>query len=284
MTAYKNIIQSFSTFSKSFIALFLLGLMYSCFDIELVDRAQLTIVTQWEKLDADVTVPSSYTVEIGQEKLKFSGASNPLPDLLPGDYKVVVYNDASHLSVNNNIATVTQSNGLVNSMPGWFFSAVTNVTYNDNVVDTIIVPMKQQIRELRIRLHAEGGSKENIKEIQTKLTGVAGSWDLLTNTATGNAREIALPFVKQADGTWLAVVRLLGIVGNRQTIVGEIIFDNAVPKDLHIDTDISSSLIDFNVNKYLPLAFTGNIETPTQAGFTGSITDWKQISQNGIAW
>lgn len=284
MTVFKKIIKSFNSFSKPVIALCLVGLMYSCFDIELTERAQVTLITEWEELSADVSIPNNYTVIIGDEKLNLSGLSNSLPDLIPGDYTALIYNEASHVFVNNSIASVTQDNGVVASMPGWFFSGYENVSYRDDAVDTVRVKMKQQIGELRIVLLPEGGSKNNIKEIKTTLTGVAGSWDLKNNRAIGSPIEVNLPFTKQVDGTWLAVVRLIGVIGNQQNIKGEIIFDGSAPKNLQVNTDISASLSDFNVKKYHVMSFSGKVETPTEAGFTVGIIDWKQVNETGTAW
>jgi len=257
---------------------------HSCFDLDLVERGEITLTIDWSQKDQTVPVPVSYTVKINNQLLHFNSSSNPLPDLLPDNYPVWIYNTPEHIQINGNLAKVQQENGLVQPTPGWLFTAFGIVPFENNTVKTFTVKMQQQVRQLTIQLKPIGSTASKVKAIQASLSGVAGSWNFEKDLAEGPALKVPLNFQKQVDGTWLANVRLLGIVDSPQHVDGKIIFHDGDPVDLHFTADLSTELADFNNNKQQPKRLGANVDTHTEAGFEIRVNDWKEVQESGIAW
>ncbi|MGC3978602.1 MAG: hypothetical protein QM751_10450 [Paludibacteraceae bacterium] len=96
--------------------------------------------------------------------------------------------------------------------------------------------------------------------------------------------NVPLTFTKQDNGTWQAVVRLLGITGTQQMLTGTIAFDGGSPTDITMDSDLSAIIAKFNTDKITPLWLQGDMkETPTELGFVTSVTDWVSVNESVIA-
>ncbi len=278
--------MSRSTYRIPLISLAFLIVMicHSCFDLDLVERGEVTLTTDWSQKDQTVPLPVSYAVKINNQLLHFSATSNPLPDLLPDNYPVWIYNTPEHIQINGNLAKVDQENGLVHPSPGWLFTAFGIVPFENNTVKTFTVKMQQQVRQLTIQLKPIGSTASKVKAIQAILSGISGTWNFEKDLVEGPALKIPLNFQKQVDGTWLANVRLLGIVDSPQHVDGKIIFHDGDPVDLHFTADLSMELADFNNNKQQPKRLAANVDTHTEAGFEIRVNDWKEVQESGIAW
>ena len=278
--------MSRSTYRIPLISLAFLIVMicHSCFDLDLVEKGEVTLTTDWSQKDQTVPLPVSYAVKINNQLLHFSATSNPLPDLLPDNYPVWIYNTPEHIQINGNLAKVDQENGLVHPSPGWLFTAFGIVPFENNTVKTFTVKMQQQVRQLTIQLKPIGSTASKVKAIQAILSGISGTWNFEKDLVEGPALKIPLNFQKQVDGTWLANVRLLGIVDSPQHVDGKIIFHDGDPVDLHFTADLSMELADFNNNKQQPKRLAANVDTHTEAGFEIRVNDWKEVQESGIAW
>lgn len=264
-------------------------MMASCetiIDLEDPPKGQITLTTDWTERTTDIEIPSDYTVIINNQTLTFSNITNPLPELEAGIYPVHIYNTPDKISINGTTATVSATNGNIDPLPGWLFTAISEVQYADYKVETVTARMQQQVRQLTLTLKPEGGTVDRIESITGNLSGIAGSWDFKENRSTGNAVNIPLVFVKQTDGTWQVTVRLLGITGMQQKLTGKITFTDGSPGDMTLDSDLSSSLTAFNTDKKTPLALKGDMEeTTSEAGFSGTINKWQAAPDSGgIAW
>lgn len=70
-------------------------------------------------------------------------------------------------------------------------------------------------------------------------------------------------------------VRLLGVAGVQQKLDAKLYFAGDSPKPVTLDSDLTTELATFNADKHKPLALGGKIvETPTEADFSATITDW----------
>lgn len=262
----------------------LLLTVISCTRVDLEDplKGKITLVTDWSKRTAGIEIPASYTVKLGDQTLTYSQASNLLPKLEAGTYPIHIYNIPEKITVSGTSASVTTTSYMVDPLPGWLFTAVSEATYTDFKVETITAAMQQQVRQLTITLKPEGGTIDRITSITATLSGVAGTWDFKTNAPTGNALNLPLVFAKQTDGTWQAIVRLLGITGSQQRLTGTVSFEDGSPDAQPLEGDLSASLSHFNSNKKTPLLLQGEMkETPTEFGITSTITSWETGNGNG---
>ena len=251
--------------------------MTSCTIVDLEDplKGKITLATDWSKRTSGIEQPTSYSVIINNQTLNYTQASNLLPELDVGTYPIHIYNTPEKVTVNGTTVAVATTNNQVDPAPGWLFTAVTQAEYADFKVETITAAMQQQVRQLTIILKPEGGTTERITSITASLSGVAGTWDFKANIPTGNAMNAPLIFTKQADGTWQAIVRLLGITGSQQKLLGVVAFENGTPVDIPLDSDLSGSLSNFNTDKKTPLSLLGEMkETPTEFGLTSVISSW----------
>lgn len=258
----------------------------SCTRVDLEDplKGKITLTTDWSKRTPGITQPASYTVTINNQTLTFNTNSNLLPELSAGTYPIHVYNTADKITLSGTTATVASNNNQLDPLPGWLFTATTQAVYTDFKVETITAVMQQQVRQLTLVLTPTGGSKDKITNITAQLSGVAGAWNFATNQPAGSAMNAPLTFAKQADGSWQATVRLLGVAGTQQKLTGTISFAGGSPADMTLDSNLSTSLANFITNKEVPLSLGGTMqETPTEAGFGATINGWTPVTSGGIA-
>lgn len=267
------------------ITLFLLvATMASCTIIDLEDplKGRITLTTDWSNRTDGIEQPASYTLILNNQTLTFSNITNLLPELEAGTYPIHIYNIPEKITVSGTSASVTTTGYTVDPLPGWLFTSITEATYADFKEETITAVMQQQVRQLTITLKPEGGTVDRITSITASLSGVAGAWDFKDNKPAGNAVNVSLSFTKQTDGTWQAIVRLLGIAGTQQRLTGTVTFKDGSPDALPLESDLSASLSHFNSDKKTPLSLRGEMkETSTEIGFTGVITSWETGNGNG---
>ena len=113
----------------------------------------------------------------------------------------------------------------VNNAPGWFFTYTKQVSIEKDKDYPLTAAMKQQVRELTLIIKPTGDAAGRITEIVAHLTGAARTLDFATDTY-GAASNVVLPFTKITEGDdagkWKATVRLLGVTGTEQLLMGEI--------------------------------------------------------------
>lgn len=264
----------------------LLLTVISCTRVDLEEplKGKMTLVTDWSKRTTGIEQPTSYTVIINNQTLNYTQATNLLPELEAGNYPVYIYNSPDKISIAGTTATVAMTGNLVDPLPGWLFTATTEARYADFKEETITVQMRQQVRQLTITLKPTGGTIDKISNITASLSGVAGAWDFKENKSTGNSVSVPLHFTKKEDGTWLIVVRLLGITGSQQRLTGTVSFEGGSPTDITLNSDLSTIIAKFNEDKITPLLLQGEMkETLTEMGFGTSVTDWIRVDESIVA-
>lgn len=262
----------------------LLLTVISCTRVDLEDplKGKMTLVTDWNKRTAAIEQPPSYTVILNNQTLNYTQTSNLLPELDAGTYRIHIYNTPEKITISGTIATVNIIGNNVDPLPGWLFTASTQVVYADFKEEAINVEMQQQVRQLTIILRPEGGTVDRISNITASLSGIAGAWDFKENKPTGNSVSVPLYFTKKEDGTWQITIRLLGITGSQQRLTGTVSFEGDSPADIAIDSDLSAVIALFNTDKITPLLLQGEMkETPTEFGFTSVITSWESGNGSG---
>lgn len=256
----------------------------SCSRLELTEQGHYLLQTDWEERTEGISIPSSYQVILDGKVHSFGQGQADLPELFPGTYPYLAYNLASGFDIESGIAKQHIENGQLVPMPEWLFSATGELQYaNESNLEATAI-MQQQVRQLTIILEPEGGSVASISSIQAQLSGIASAWDLQSNVPSGSSSSVPLEFKKQADGTWKAVIRILGVQGEEQMISGTLGFDQGIPEDVSMESDMTELLADANTDKHIPMELKAKVETQTAAGFKVSIKDWVKQNASGQAW
>lgn len=277
-------------------------LLTSCIEDELFntphpDHGKVAVTVDWSNRGEGVDIPTSLEVNIGDYTWEVnigdytgtetSAIQAPAHLFEPGNYTLVTHNPANGIAVNGTTATVATTDGsFITANPDWLFTAVREVTIEIDTDHEFTVPMGQQVRELTLIIEPRGDAADRIESIEGKLSGAAGSMDFATDTH-GTPSEVELSFTKITDGAdagkWTATVRLLGIAGNAQQLTATLTYTDDNPRSHLLESDLTASLADFNADKTTPLTLGGTIaETPTEAGFSATITDWEKVTEGPI--
>lgn len=277
-------------------------LLTSCIEDELFntphpDHGKVAVTVDWSNRGEGVDIPTSLEVNIGDYTWEVnigdytgtetSAIQAPAHLFEPGNYTLVAHNPANGIAVSGTTATVATTNGsFITANPDWLLTAVQEVTINADTDHEFTATMRQQVRELTLIIEPTGDAADRIESIEGKLSGAAGSMDFATDTH-GTPSEVELSFTKITDGAdagkWTATVWLLGIAGNAQQLTATLTYTDDNPRSHLLESDLTASLADFNADKATPLILGGTIaETPTEAGFSATITDWEKVTEGPI--
>lgn len=267
------------------ITLFLLVvIMTSCTIIDLENplKGKITLTTDWSNRTEGIEIPANYTVIIDNQTLTFNNITNSLPELEAGTYPIRIYNTADKITISGTSVTVATTGNVVDPLPGWLFTALTEAAYTDFKIETIRAVMQQQIRQLTIELTVTEGDPERIASTAATLTGIANSLDFKTNTYSGTSLSVAPVFTRSGNKLTTSV-RLLGTTNEVQKLSLKLKFtDN---REQIIESEVSSQLVYFNLDKHIPLIISGNLNTPIEVGMQGTINGWTNTpNSSGTAW
>ena len=267
-------------------------LLTSCIEDELFntphpDHGKVAVTADWSNRGEGVDIPTSWEVNIGDYTGTETSATHT-PDYLfePGNYTLVAHNLANGIAVSGTTATVAATNGsFITANPDWLFTAVQEVTIDIDTDHKFTATMRQQVRELTLIIEPTGDAAERVESIEGHLSGAAGSMDFSTDTyGMPSEVESFTKITSGADaGKWTATVRLLGIAGNAQQLTATLTYTDDNPQSHLLESDLTASLADFNADKATPLTLGGTTaETPTEAGFSATITDWEKVTEGPI--
>ena len=224
---------------------------------------------------------TGYTVEIdGTTADGHEGrytVSDPLP---PGEYTVLAYNEPEGITMTDGIARVERTDGTVraltdfiNPQPDTLYSATERITVVADDTLRMNLDVVQRVRDLHLELTVTEGDPERITGITGTLSGVAEAYDLWNGTLHGEAVSTRPTFTRSGDKV-SADLRLLGIMGDAQTLSILLTFSNGDKQS--IESDLTEVLAGFNGSTE-PFTLTGNLRTPVEGGFAGSIDGWQQV-------
>ena len=222
----------------------------------------------------------AYTVEIdgttADGKEGRYTVSDPLP---PGEYTVLAHNTPQGFTVTDGIARVERTDGTVraltdfiNPLPDYLYSGTERITVVADDTLRMNLDVVQRVRDLHIELTVTEGDPERIAAITGTLSGVAEAYDLRNETLYGEAVITRPTFTRDGDKV-SADLRLLGIMGDAQTLSILLTFSNGDTQ--FIESDLTEVLAGFNGSTE-PFTLTGNLRTPVEGGFAGSIDGWQQ--------
>jgi hypothetical protein len=254
------------------------------------DHGKVTVTADWSARGEGIAVPDKWTVNIGD----YAGeetAETHAPDYLftPGEYNIIAYNPAEKITVSGTTASVTSCNGrsgFISGTPGILFTHVQNITIKKDKEHVFTAAMRQQTGSFTLMIEPAGDAADRIESIEGILSGVAGTMDFANGTY-GAPSDVALHFTKIAEGEhagkWTATVWLLGIASDVQKLTGTITFKDGNPQSMSLESDLTASLKDFNTDKTEPLTLGSTlVETPAEAGFKATITDWNTVTGNPV--
>ncbi|MBC5614549.1 FimB/Mfa2 family fimbrial subunit [Bacteroides hominis] len=257
------------------------------------EHGKITLTADWSARGAGIDIPATYTVQAGDYSATLSDATATLDHLFaPGTYHTYIYSTPEHITVSGTTATVGTASGtwdgvgaFVHAAPGWLFTCATDAVIEKDTEHALTAAMQQQVRQLTLIVEPTGGTTGRIEAIEGYLSGVASTFDMNGGTH-GTPANVALTFTKLTDGAdagkWSATVRLLGTAGSAQQLTAEIRFSGNNPRPVTLTSDLTTELAAFNTDKTKPLTLGGKVvETPTEAGFTATITDWEQVTGDG---
>lgn len=289
---------------RTFSLVVILLSIISCSKIALEELPGITLVMNWDDSNPDIDIPNSFTFQIGDHKFLLDSNNNILNNLSflgVGVHTAYVYTNTSNVIVEGHIARVSPLNtsqvnlkanttwsnqqvDLLNPMPDIFFASKLIFENKNNTIPTINLKMKQEIQELHIILKPIGSKVDQIIQIDARLSGIAGSWDLESNLPLGPGMVVPLAFSKQDDGTWIAKVRLIGVVGDKQELQGALHFKDNSYGLLNFESDMTSDFVLFNKDKHIVLKLQAALKTPHEAKFTAELKDWIKVHDTSTAW
>ena len=217
-----------------------------------------------------------YTVEVDGKPLdEGDNASNPLT---PGEHTVLVYNTPEGFTVTDGIAYVERVDGtraltdLIDPLPETLYLGTKTVTVVADDTLHVDLDILQRTRDLRLELTVTEGDPERIASITGILSGVAGAYDLRSETLYGEAVSTAPAFTRNGDKIE-ADLRLLGTMGEAQVLTLTLTFTDGLTQT--VESDLTEVLANFNGDMEQTFTVTGSLRTPTEAGLGGcTITDW----------
>lgn len=105
---------------------------------------------------------------------------------------------------------------------------------------------------------------------------------------TRSALRVVLPFTKITEGDdagkWKATVRLLGVTGTEQLLMGEIRYADGNPTPTTLKSDLTEALKEFNTGKGESLTLGGTlVETPEGMEVDGAgINGWEEVKGDDV--
>lgn len=255
------------------------------------DKAAVVITTDWADALDETDVPAAYHIGMdGDEAIKTQEATTVYPDLLvPGKHSVFVYNEPQGMTISGTTASMNLlSDGTLEPMPDYLFSATTEFEAQADDTVHVAVPMVRRLCPITLNLSLEGGNTEDIASITATLGGMAASVDLRTGTTGGENATVTLDIKQQVETKARAYTEGRLEMGCR--VVGtnpqerQVLTVKMTMADGHVQTiesDLSDRLKDLNTGME-PIELTGKVEAPQDGHFSGSITDWVDVTGDPV--
>jgi hypothetical protein len=248
------------------------------------DYGKITLTPVWNDRAADVPIPAEHSVRTKHASSEHSHAVtraadvNTLDELFPaGEHRIQIYNAANNIAISGTVATAAYKTPPLGGYLGWLFTGAETVTVEKDTDHAFTLAMHQQVRQLTLIVEPVGYITNRIASVEVLLTGVASELNF-DNGEHAKPVDVQPLFVKQTDGRYRAIIRLLGIVGNEQTLTLAVAFTANTPPYLTVTKDVSLLLASFNADKNKPLTLSAQMAAiPTIIGDRAVISDWEKI-------
>lgn len=238
------------------------------------DSGALTITTDWSAKSDEVSIPSQYTLMVGDFKQEVSAETNLFEKLLaPGNHNLTIYNIPEGMSLSGATISVDGvSDDAIESLPGTLFIANRSFDIFADSELELNVPMRQYTRRLELVLTVQQGQYERVSSARATLGGICRSVDILSEKRSSTPAK-TISEVTRDGNKFLLAYNLLGITPSEKQILNiDITFSNGDTQS--IESDLSSLLSDFHTEVYA-LKLAGDLFLPLEGGFSGVISGWE---------
>ena len=239
------------------------------------DEGGVVLTIDWSNIES--AVPSTYHAYVSASSGKnrffgnLSGFTNNLV-VEPGEAMLYVYNNAEHISVNENKANILNDGARSAANPGLFYSFSKQiVTERDQDIDQIAL-MNRQTGELKISLAIKPAAMiAKIRKVSAVLEGVASELDMQTNELSASS---AVPVDFSINGFYaIANLRLFGFIRQSVPIIRlDVEFVNG--NRTSVTSSITSNIVDFNLSKNKLFTLNASMNVPNEAS-TITIDRWE---------
>lgn len=227
-----------------------------------------------------------YTVVIDGRTFEPTGSTFTVPDLFePGRYSITIYNRPEGFSVEGLVArvapletTVRAADGLIHPLPGYLYSGTRQIEVTADDSLKVEMSVSQRARDLLLELTVTEGDPERIASVRGTISGIAGAFDLAAQQTTGEAVSTAVEFTRTGDKL-TADARLLGMTGDRQTLVIDIVFTDG--RTQTTESDLTEYLKDFGSDMTEAFRLAGDLNTPIETDMSATIDNWQPGNGGG---
>jgi hypothetical protein len=236
-----------------------------------------------------VEIPGLYELVAGDSILMTLSGDTNFILLDPGYYHIDVHNTAAGIKVNHPSAEVDVENGMVDPLPGWFFTWTGDFLFGGEESFDIHALMRQQVRQLTFSIIMPAYFADLVDSIEAVMHGVAWRLNVDDGSPLGEPASVGLLFDRRSDSTFVASVRLMGITGNSQVFSGKLTFAGDVPEVVYGNFELHEELAGFNDNKKEPMTLFARIiplydpgQHPPPPRFEALLTPWVNVPGDSI--
>ena len=214
------------------------------------DEGGIILTTEWlNNENATISTYRAYAVSSSGFARRFDNLSGTTNNLVvePGEVTLFVYNDAEHIQISGNRATVAAAGAGISAMPGLFFSSCGNVRTEQDRDTPYTALMVRRTGSLKLSFAIKPvGMIGRVQTVRAALDGVASE----VNLQTGVLSNPSSVYFSLSPNSFYAtaVISLLGFEPSaRQNLKLDVEFDNG--NMASVTTDLSSLVKDFDASK-----------------------------------
>lgn len=281
--------QTVSAVTAAF-AIFAATLLTSCVKDDLYhtphpDKGAVVFSADFSERSASCAAPTEYLLRHtcceAADPCTMPGAAEKChPELFaPGKHTFHAWNGCERMTVTDGVAKVDETaQGVIESLPGYLFTTCREMDVVQDDTLRVNIPMAQRTRDLRFELTVTEGAPEWIASVKGTISGIAGAFDLAAQKTTGEAVATTVAFTRTGDKL-TADARLLGIAGDRQTLVIDITFADG--RTQTTESDLTDYLKDFGSDMTETFRLAGDLNTPIEADMNATIENWQPGNGGG---
>lgn len=197
--------------TKTFFKLLTAGLIGAAgcteevYDSSVTERAPLRLAIEWERQDAAIPLPASYTALLpGMTAFTLTGDEPLLESLPTGTSRLLLFNVPEGMTADGSVVSVAAGSG---ARIGWLFTAAEDIYVRPLTDNLAGVRMRQRTRELHFRVHAA----EELTAVEVELeaaTRLDAEYNRLFDPA-----PVGLALTSDPDGSFAGTARILGLAG-----------------------------------------------------------------------